>query len=52
MIKNYFKIAWRNPVKYKGFSFINLSGLSIGIAFCFSQYFLSKMNFPMNPVKV
>ncbi|MFT3705385.1 MAG: ABC transporter permease [Agriterribacter sp.] len=31
MIKNYFKIAWRNLVKNKGFSLINILGLSIGI---------------------
>ena len=34
MIKNYFKIAWRNFVKNKAFSFINILGLSIGIAVC------------------
>ncbi|MDH7463103.1 ABC transporter permease [Chitinophagaceae bacterium 26-R-25] len=32
MIKNYFKTAWRNLLKNKTFSFINISGLSIGIA--------------------
>jgi putative ABC transport system permease protein len=32
MIKNYFKIAWRNLLRKKGFSFINISGLAIGIA--------------------
>ena len=31
MIKNYFKIAWRNLFRNKGFSVTNLSGLSIGI---------------------
>src|SRR5258706_11920811 len=35
MIKNYFKIAWRNLVKNKAFSFINILGLSIGISVCF-----------------
>jgi len=33
MIKNYFKLAWRNLLKHKGFSFINIIGLSVGIAF-------------------
>jgi putative ABC transport system permease protein len=33
MIKNYFKLAWRNLVKNKAFSFINILGLSAGIAF-------------------
>jgi len=35
MIKNYFKIAWRNLLKNKAFSFINILGLSIGISVCF-----------------
>lgn len=33
MIQNYFKIAWRNLLKYKQFSFINIFGLSIAIPF-------------------
>ncbi|MCD4817543.1 MAG: ABC transporter permease [Candidatus Cloacimonetes bacterium] len=32
MLKNYFKIAVRNLVRYKGFSFINIVGLAIGMA--------------------
>lgn len=32
MIKNYFKIAWRNIGKSKMHSFINIAGLSIGMA--------------------
>lgn len=31
MIKSYFKIAWRNLWKNKGFSFINITGLAIGM---------------------
>lgn len=31
MIKNYFKIAWRNLFRNKGFSATNLLGLTIGI---------------------
>lgn len=34
MFKNYFKIAWRNLVKNKVFSFINIFGLTIGITVC------------------
>ncbi|HBI89128.1 MULTISPECIES: ABC transporter permease [Sphingobacterium] len=34
MIKNYFQIAWRNLMKNKVFSFINILGLTIGIAVC------------------
>ncbi|MBC7424751.1 MAG: ABC transporter permease [Ferruginibacter sp.] len=32
MIKNYFKIAFRNLLRNKGFSFINIIGLAIGMA--------------------
>ncbi len=34
MIKNYFKIAWRNLLKQKAFSFINIFGLAAGLT-CF-----------------
>ena len=34
MIKNYFKIAWRNIIRHKGYSAINIAGLSVGIAAC------------------
>ena len=32
MFKNYFKIAWRNLVKNKASSFINIGGLALGMA--------------------
>jgi putative ABC transport system permease protein len=34
MIKNYFKIAWRNLQANKGYSAINIIGLSVGLAVC------------------
>jgi putative ABC transport system permease protein len=34
MLKNYLKIAWRNLMKNKVFSFINIFGLSVGLACC------------------
>ncbi|MFK7922060.1 MAG: ABC transporter permease, partial [Bacteroidia bacterium] len=34
MIQNYFKIAWRNLLKNRGFSLINIAGLGIGVAAC------------------
>lgn len=35
MLKNYIKIAWRNLLKKKAYSFINIFGLGLGIACCF-----------------
>ena len=32
MFKNYFKIAIRNILRYKGFSFLNISGLTLGLS--------------------
>ena len=32
MIRNYLKIAWRNLIRNKSFSIINISGLAIGMA--------------------
>lgn len=34
MLKNYLKIALRNFLKHKGFSFINIFGLAVGVACC------------------
>jgi putative ABC transport system permease protein len=43
MIKHYFKIALRNLGRQKVLSFINISGLSIGLA-CFSLFLLYSVN--------
>src|ERR1700712_4979770 len=32
MLKNYLKITWRNLLRHKSFSLINIVGLSIGMA--------------------
>jgi putative ABC transport system permease protein len=47
MFKNYIKIAFRNFVKHKGFSFINIFGLAVGIACCLMivLYVLDEMSF-------
>lgn len=34
MLSNYFKIAFRNLIKYKSFAIINITGLAVGIASC------------------
>ena len=39
MIKNYFKIAFRNLWKNKGFSAINIAGLAVGLATCLLMLF-------------
>ncbi len=38
MILNFFKVAFRNMKKYKGYSFINVVGLAIGLACVFLIY--------------
>ena len=38
MLRNYLKIAYRNLVRHKIYSLINISGLAIGIAFCFLTF--------------
>ncbi len=34
MLKNYFKIAWRNFHRHKGYSFVNTAGFAMGMACC------------------
>jgi ABC-type antimicrobial peptide transport system permease subunit len=34
MVKNYLKIAFRNILRHKGYSFINIAGLAVGMAVC------------------
>lgn len=47
MLKNYFKIAWRNLVRSRAFSAINISGLAIGLASCMliSLYVIDELSF-------
>ena len=47
MIKNYLLIAFRNLLKNKGFSFINIFGLAIGMAACLLilQYVTFELSF-------
>ncbi len=39
MFKNYLKIAWRNLLKNRTFSIINIAGLSFSVAFCLLLFF-------------
>ncbi len=47
MFTNYLKIAWRNLFKYKAFSFINLFGLTVGLACCLliSIYIIDELSY-------
>src|SRR3954466_2664418 len=47
MFKNYFKIAWRNTMRHKAYSAINIFGLAIGIAACLLiiQYVLFELSY-------
>jgi putative ABC transport system permease protein len=47
MFKNYFKIAWRNLMKYKFISFINLFGLTVGLTCCLliTTYILNELSY-------
>lgn len=57
MIKNYLKIAWRNIIRHKAYSGINVFGLAIGIAACllilqYVSFELSYENFQVNKVRI
>src|SRR3954464_11150157 len=47
MIKNYFKIAFRNLMKYRFISFINLFGLTVGLTCCLliTTYILNELSY-------
>jgi putative ABC transport system permease protein len=47
MIRNYFKIAWRNMARNRAFSAINIVGLAFGLASCMliSLYVLDELSF-------
>jgi putative ABC transport system permease protein len=47
MIKNYLKIALRNLLRHKGYTFINMAGLAVGITCCtfILLYVLDELSF-------
>ncbi|MEJ0080486.1 MAG: ABC transporter permease [Puia sp.] len=47
MIRNFFKIAWRNLMKYKFISIINLFGLTIGLTCCLliTTYIVNELSY-------
>jgi len=47
MIRNYFKIAFRNLMKYKFISFINLFGLTVGLTCCLliTTYIINELSY-------
>jgi len=45
MLRNYLKIAWRNIVKHKAYTTINILGLALGICACLVIFLLTKYEF-------
>ncbi len=57
MLKNYLKIALRHLHRHKGYAFINIVGLAVGLAVClviglFAQFKLSYDRFHPNADRV
>ncbi|HWV74751.1 MAG TPA: ABC transporter permease [Pseudosphingobacterium sp.] len=57
MWKNHIKIALRNANRHKGYTFLNVAGLAIGMAACLVIYFfikneLSYDNFHVNADRI
>ncbi|GAB3909622.1 ABC transporter permease [Larkinella knui] len=53
MLQNYFKIAWRNLMKNKVFSFINIIGLSVGLTCCIliTAYVVDELSYDKYPAQ-
>ena len=45
MLKNYVRIAWRNILRHKAFTIINISGLTLGVCACIIIFLISHYEF-------
>jgi len=45
MLKNHFKIAWRNITRHKAYTIINTLGLALGICSCLVIYLITSYDF-------
>jgi putative ABC transport system permease protein len=45
MLKNFLKIAWRNFLHHKGYSIVNMLGLSLGLCACIVIYLVTSYEF-------
>src|SRR5258708_7500302 len=45
MLRNYFTIAWRNILRHKAFTIINISGLTLGVCACFVIFLICHYEF-------
>lgn len=45
MLKNYFKLAWRNIARHPAYSIINILGLSLGLCICLAIYTITSFEF-------
>ena len=45
MLKNYFKVAWRNILRHKVYTIINVFGLALGICACIVIYLITHFEF-------
>lgn len=57
MFENYLKSTWRNIIRHKGYSFINIAGLALGMACCiviasYLQFELSFDHFHKNGSRI
>lgn len=48
MRKNYFKLAWRNIIKPKSYTFISVTGLAFGICACIAVFLITDYKLGFN----